>query len=115
MRLDIHIRCSALLGGLVDNRILLGLLNLLEPGGLLDLVLLLQLLLGFLLRLLTSLTLLSSALLTTLGKSLVPDELAIHALHRHLARAPGLLDAIPVILVDLIVCGVILGLRHGCG
>merc|ERR1719424_1585773 len=34
-------------------------------------------------------------------------------LHRHLLGATCLLDAIPVVLVDLVVVGVILGLRHG--
>merc|ERR1719329_1329675 len=51
---------------------------------------------------------------TPLGIQLVSDELAVHAVHGHLARAACLLDTIPVCLVNLVVVGVILGLGHVC-
>merc|ERR1719237_258109 len=89
--------------------LLLELLLALLPGRRL---LLLDLLLRLLLGRQALLLLLGSAFHAPLSIGLVEHELAVHALHGHFPWAPGLLDAIPVILVDLVVSGVILGLRH---
>merc|ERR1719373_380437 len=71
--------------------------------------------LRLLLRRQALLLLLRGALHAALGEGLVADKLAVHALHGHLLRAPRALDAIAVVLVDLVVPGVVLGLGHGAG
>merc|ERR1740139_820256 len=93
---------------------LAGRLKLLEAIAALDRLLLLNDLLRLLLGSHALVLLLRRALHAPLGEGLVPHELAIHALHGHLFRGAGLLDAIAVVLVDLVVAGVILGLGH-CG
>merc|ERR1719436_1694489 len=97
------------LGGL-ELRCLLLLLETLSP--LLNL-LLLHSLLRLLLRRQALLLLLGRTLHAALRKGLVAHELAVHALHGHFLRAPGLLDAVAVILVDLVVARMILRLGHG--
>merc|ERR1719188_2445837 len=96
----------------LQHGLLLLVRQLLQAVGLLLLLLLLHALLRLLLRLQALLTLLRRALHAPLGVGLVAHEPAVHALHGHLPGAASLLDAIPVVLVHLIVPGVILGLRH---
>merc|ERR1719487_3109787 len=101
----------SLLGlGSLQHGLLLLCFQLLEAVGLLGGLLFFNALLRGLLRLQTLCLLLFGALHAALGKCLIPNELAIHARHRHLPGPASLLDAIAVILVDLLGIGVVLGL-----
>merc|ERR1719188_733774 len=86
----------------LQHGLLLLVRQLLQAVGLLLLLLLLQALL----------TLLRRALHAPLGVGLVAHKPTVHALHGHLPGAASLLDAIPMVLVHLVVPRVVLGLRH---
>merc|ERR1719352_1056483 len=108
-----HFSLLLLLGlGRLQHCLLLLFRQFLEAVLFLDSLLLFHALLRLLLCLQTLLLLFSSAFHATLGKCLVAHKFAVHARHRHLTGTTCTLDTIAMILVDLVVVGVVLGLRH---
>merc|ERR1719235_913632 len=105
-------RHSSFRSRLLEHRILLLLLDLLETLLLLQGLLLFQTLLRLFLHFPPLLRLRLVALHAFLREGLIADETAVHAPLRHLPGTACLLDTIAMGLVDLVIVGVILRFCH---